>query len=105
MSQLSRVYPYDKIIMLNVLYDTLDTIGFQIEKANSERGTVIARSDTKPNTRVRIACNGVSPESKDKTLIKIFPEPENDFGKRLAEAVLEEISATVKRTLGHQDVH
>ena len=98
MNELFKVFPYDKSIMLNVLYDTLDSLGFQIEKANSERGTVIAVSDTKPSTRVRIACNGISTKAAE-TTIRIYPEPEDDFGKRLGETMLEEINATVQRTL------
>ncbi|NLT15930.1 MAG: hypothetical protein GXY05_16520 [Clostridiales bacterium] len=101
MDDISRVFPYDRRIMLNVMYDTLDSLGFQIEKANSERGTLIAISPEEPIERVRIACSGVSPYRGD-TVVQIFPEHQSDAGKRLAEVLLEEISATTTRCQGYQ---
>lgn len=99
MDGISRVFPYDKRIMLNVLYDTLDTLGFQVEQANSERGTLITISAEEPPGRVRIACSSVLPESGE-TVVQIYPELANDAGNRLAGVLLDEISATVKRSLG-----
>lgn len=102
MNNLSRMFPYDKRIMLNVIYDTMDMLGFLIEKSNSERGTIIAISGTKPYTRIRIACSGILSEGEE-TIIQICPEPGDDAGKRLAGVMLDEISATVKRTLGFKE--
>lgn len=98
MDVISHVFPYDKRIMLNVLYDTLDILGFQIEKANSERGTLIAISAAEPRRRIHIECSGVSPESGE-TAVQIYPELADDAGKRLAGVLLDEISAIVKRSL------
>ncbi len=92
-----RVFPYDKRIMLNALYDTLEILGFQIETANSERGEIIAASTEKPFRRIRITCG--SPE-EGKTSVQLLPELADDAGKRLAGVVLDEISATVKCSLG-----
>lgn len=102
MDDLSRMFPYNKRIMLNVLYDTLDVLGFQIEKTNSERGTIIAISTVEPSRRVRIACNSISPEGS-KTVVQIYPELADDAGKCLGGVLLDEINATVKRSLGFKE--
>ncbi len=93
----SRRYPYDKRIMLNVLYDTLDNLGFKIERSNSERGTIIAASKEEKPKRVRIACGGVLPEGRE-TEIKIYPEPGSE-AEGLGEIILDEMDAMVKRSL------
>lgn len=101
MDDISRVFPYDRRIMLNVLYDTLDILGFHIEKANSKSGTFIVNSAEEPSERVRIACGGGSPD-RGKTAVQIFPVHQGGAGKRLADVLLEEISATAARSLGYR---
>lgn len=97
MDNLYRIFPYDKHIMLNVLYDSLDILGFQVEKANSERGTITAKSTGETLRRFRIAFNTVSQEGK--TTLQIYPEEEDERGMQLAEVLLDEITATTKRSL------
>jgi hypothetical protein len=94
---LSRVFPYDKSIMLSVLYDTLDALGFNIEQANSERGTIIIISAGTPNRRMRIACNSILTQRK--TTIQIFPEIMDETGEHLSRVLLDELSATIKRNM------
>lgn len=72
------------------------------EKANRDRGTLIALSTVEPSRRDRIACSGVSSEGSE-TVGQIYPELADDAGKRLAEVLFDEISATVKRSLGFKE--
>jgi|LSQX01.2.fsa_nt_gb hypothetical protein len=102
MVDISRVFLYGKRIMLNA-FDTLDALGFTIEKANSERGTLIAVPKDDSSRRIRIACNGASPGStygvspgRNDTTVSIIPENPDEAGRNLSLALLDEISATVK---------
>jgi hypothetical protein len=98
MDDISRVFPYDKCIMLNVLYDTLDALGLIIENANSERGTLIATSKDEPPRRIYIACSSTSPGGGE-TAVSIFPELPDDAENSLSKVLLDEISSTVKNCL------
>src|SRR5690554_5502420 len=103
MDALSHLYPYEKDVMLNVLYDTLDSIGFRIEHANSERGTIIAVSSSPSQRSMRIALNGVP--LKGESVISIFPEIEDDFGKQLSKVLFDEIASTIKQSIDRYDTN
>lgn len=90
MSSISSVFPYQKSIMLNILYDALETLGFKIEQANSERGTIIAHSTGEPQRRMQIACNSILLEEKAR--VEIFPEIEDEESQLLSKMVIAEIS-------------
>ena len=103
MDDLSRVFPYDKLLMLNVLYNTLGTLGFEIEKANSEEGILqfVAVSTLEPSRRVHIAC-GDLPKANS-AVVQIRFEPAEDAGKRFVEVIFDEISATLKRSFSSKE--
>ena len=92
-----RVFPYDKRIMLNALYDTLEILGLEVETANSERGEITAVSTEKPFHRISITC--VS-RGEGHTLVRLQPDLADDRAKALACVLLDEIGATVKSSLG-----
>lgn len=101
MNIVSDIFPYNKQTMLNVLYDTLDFLGYEIERANSQRGTLIALSANEPRERIRIACSNVD-LSNDRSSIQIYSEIEGLQGELLAGVLLDEIRATAKRSLKPQ---
>lgn len=90
------VFPYERSLVLNALYDTLESMGLKIEQVNSERGTVIARSTELLSRSIRIACNGVPLEEKSKVIL--FPDIEDAAGEQLSKIILEEINATIQRS-------
>jgi len=97
MDDLSHSFPLNKGIMLNVLYDTLDKLGFYLEKANSERGTLIVLSSGPESRRMRIACEGSS--TVNQSTIRVFPDIMDDTGRQTARLLMDEILATVKSSL------
>jgi hypothetical protein len=97
MDALSHIFPLDKGLMLNVLYDTLEKVGFYLEKANSERGTLIVISSSKESRRMRIACE--SSITENKSIVQIFPEIIDDTGQQMAKMLMEEILTTVHSSI------
>lgn len=93
MDTLSQKFPLSKGLMLNVLYDTLENLGFYLEKANSERGTLIVLSSAPTSRRMRIACEGSNNGSQ--SVIRIFPDIMDDIGRQMAKVLMDEILATV----------
>ncbi len=93
MDALSQKFPLNKGLMLNVLYDTLERIGFHLEKANSERGTLIVVSSSQAGRRMRIACEGSYTDHQ--SIIQIFPDIMDDIGQQMAKVLMEEITATI----------
>lgn len=93
MDTLSQKFPLNKGLMLNVLYDTLEYLGFYLEKANSERGTLIVLSSAPTARRMRIACEGSNNGSQ--SVIRIFPDIMDDIGRQMAKVLMDEILATV----------
>lgn len=96
MDAFRHVFPYEKSVMLNILYDTLDSIGFTIESANSERGTIIVLSSEPTGYCMRIALN--SYPSEKKSVIEIFPDIKNNISEDLSKMLLDEIKATIIRS-------
>lgn len=97
MDALSHIFPLDKGLMLNVLYDTLEKVGFYLEKANSERGTLIVISSDEESRRMRIACE--SSITENKSIVRIFPEITDDTGHQIAKKLMEEILTTVHSSI------
>jgi hypothetical protein len=93
MDALSHQFALSKEIMLNVLYDTLERIGFTLEKANSERGTLIVFSSNQAGRRMRIACEGSYTEQH--SIVRIFPDIMDAIGQQTAKLLMEEIIATI----------
>lgn len=74
MSEYTRDYPYNKTMVLNAVYDAVDTINFLIDKANSMRGTLIISSASFPRVGGRLA---ISPDDTiGHTRVEIFPKGE-----------------------------
>ncbi|MBP8614022.1 MAG: hypothetical protein KBI40_04105 [Firmicutes bacterium] len=75
MSEYTREYPYEKTMVLNAVYDAVDTMNFLIDKANSMRGTLIISSASFPRIGGRVA---ISPDdTTGHTRVEIFPKCED----------------------------
>lgn len=94
MASQSRCFPYEKNIVINALYDTIEALGLSLDSSNSMRGTLIV-SDTEHTGKMRIALS--FDVGKDQTQVEIFPE---DTGINITEVwstvVLDELSRGMK---------
>ena len=93
----SRCFPYDKSIVINALYDTIEALGLHLDSSNSMRGTLVV-SDARQTGNMRIALNAEG--GTDRTRVDVFPE---DSGGGIAEIwspiILDELSGTIQRAL------
>ncbi|NLT49104.1 MAG: hypothetical protein GXX92_11900 [Clostridiales bacterium] len=70
MNENRQTFQYEKAIMLSAIYDALDALDFNIDTANSSRGTLTVSSHTFPGLGGRIA---VSPLlSENGTTVEVF---------------------------------
>lgn len=91
----ARSFPYEKPVILNVLYDALDAVDISIDHSNSMRGTLLVSLGGAPEDKMRIA---ISPSlNEDETLIEIFPESEGFENGELITALFDEMDALIKR--------
>ena len=91
----SRCYPYERSIVINALYDTIDALGLSLDSANSERGTLIV-SDTKHFGSLRIALSG---EGRPVcTQVVIFSHDSDlSLAKMWSPVILDELSGTIQK--------
>ena len=101
MDDIPHVFEYEKSIVLSGLYDTLDMLGFSIEQANSERGTIIAVPAGMPDRRIRIACSSIL--NKGKTSVQFFPDIRDETGECISRTLLDELNAILKRS--HEEIN
>jgi len=95
MSEYTREYPYEKTMVLNAIYDAVDTIGFLIDKANSMRGTLIISSASFSRIGGRVAIS--SDDTIGHTRVEIFPKCEDTPLLGWPCALLDETEALLKR--------
>lgn len=96
----SRCFPYDKSIVINALYDTIDALGLCLDSSNSIRGTLIV-SDAQHTGRMRIALSAAGNTAR--TQIDVFPEDsDKDVFDAWNAVILDELSGMIQR-LCHPD--
>ena len=95
MDKNERLYPYEKSIVINAIYDALDAIGFQINKANSGRGTLIVSAHTVPEMQYRIALTP-SLTSED-TSVEVFSLAGEDTSDEWVAALFNEMKAILRK--------
>lgn len=99
----SRCFPYDKSIVINALYDTIDALGLCLDSSNSIRGTLIV-SDARHTGRMRIALSAAA--STAHTQVDVFPEDSDMSVFDSWNAVmLDELSGTIQRARHNERVH
>ena len=91
----SKLFPYDKVTVLNILYDALDAMALRIDKSNSARGTLLVSSDMEPKKEIRIA---LTPRfTEDKTLVEIYPVGEDELIHEWVSALYDEMKAVIRK--------
>ncbi len=95
MASQSRCFPYEKSVVLNALYDTIEKLGLSLDSANSARGTLII-SDAEHTGRMRIALNFDSGEGQ--TQLKVYPEDgDTGFADAWSSVIIDELTGSMKR--------
>lgn len=94
MESTSLCFPYEKNIVINALYDTIEALGLSIDSSNSARGTVVV-SDAENTGKMRIALGfGAKP---NQTQVEFFSGDSNgSFVERWSPIVLDELSGRMK---------
>ena len=88
-----RCFPYEKSIVINALYDTIEALGLCLDSSNSARGTLIV-SDPKHGGRMRIALNAAG----NTTEVDVFaPDSCKDVCDKWSAIILDELLGTIQR--------
>lgn len=94
MTSQRRCFAYEKNIVINALYDTIESLGLFLESSNSMRGTLIV-SDTKHAGKMRIAL-GFDAVRKQ-TQVEIFPDDTGiDITEVWGAVILDELSGRME---------
>lgn len=89
-----RCFAYEKNIVINALYDTIEALGLSLDSSNSMRGTLIV-SDTKHTGRMRIALSFDA--GKDQTQVEIYPVDSGiDITEIWGTVILDELSGKME---------
>lgn len=90
----SRCFPYEKSIVINALYDTIEALGLRLVSANSSRGTLIV-SDAPHNKAIRIALEAAAAGTQ--TQVTIYPQGAGSTPGAWGTVVFDELGATIER--------
>ena len=95
MASQSRCFPYDKSVVLNALYDTIERLGLSLDSANSARGTLIV-SDAEHTGRMRITLGFGSGDGQ--TQVEVYPEDgDTGFAEAWSPIIIDELTGSITR--------
>lgn len=95
MESKSPCFPYEKSIIINALYDTIEHLGLLLDSSNSARGTLIV-SGKENIGKMRIAL-GVG-ERANQTHVDFFPEDKNkSFVEMWSPIILDELEGRIEQ--------
>lgn len=95
MKEYSKKFPYDKAVVLNLLYDALDIMAIKVKKANSVRGTVQVSFGVEPGNEFRIE---LTPSlSETDTLVQVFYQDTKEKSDEVVEALYDEMESIIKK--------
>lgn len=91
----SRCFPYEKSIVINALYDTIESLGLRLDRSDSARGMLIV-SNPQQTGRMKIHLDATAIETQ--TLVSILPESaDGNPSVSWSAVILDEISATIQK--------
>lgn len=94
MDSQAKCFHYEKSIVINALYDTIEALGLRLESSNSARGTLIV-SEAGRKGKIRIA---LDPSAANKTRVSLFAEDEDgSISKTWSTIILDELAGTIQR--------
>lgn len=95
MEMRSRCFPYEKSIVINALYDTIESLGLRLDRSDSTRGMLIV-SDERQTERMQINLAATAIETQ--TRVSILSESTYTSPSVSWSAVIfDELSATIER--------
>lgn len=92
----NRCFHYEKCIVINALYDTVEALGLSLDSSNSMRGTLIV-SDAEHIGKMRIALSiGVN---ANQTQVEFIPAEDSNaiFVEKWSPVILDELAGRIKR--------
>jgi hypothetical protein len=95
MSVHGRCFPYEKSIVINALYDTIEALGLCLDNSDSVRGR-LAVSGAGQTGKMRIVLSVAG--KAEGTQVDIFLESsDKDAGDAWSTVVFDELAATIKK--------
>lgn len=95
MAAYSRCFPYEKSIVINALYDTIDALGLCLEGSDSARGTLVV-SDARRTGRIRLVLGAAG--CAEETRVDLSSEgADGDAWEAWNAVLLDELSGTIER--------
>ncbi len=96
MAQQSQCFPYEKSIVINALYDTIEALGLKLESSNSSRGTLIVSNANTGKMRIALGFGA----NANQTQVDIYPEDGGmSFAEEWGPVVLDEIAGRIRRCI------
>lgn len=95
MNSQAKCFSYEKSIVINALYDTIEALGLRLDSSNSARGTLIV-SEPGRTGKIRIALEAAN--STNRTRVSVFPEDaEESIFATWSVIILDELLGTIQR--------
>ena len=95
MVTMKRCFPYERSIVTNALYDTIEKLGLILDSVDSARGTLII-SDEHLERTMRVELRAVG--DGEETAVSIYPQGEGgDACDKWGRLVLGELDKTIEQ--------
>ena len=95
MASRSRCFPYEKSVLINALYDTIEALGLSLDGSDSMGGTLVV-SGAERIGKLRIALGFGA--NANQTQVEVFPEESNvRFAEIWTPIILDELAGKMKR--------
>lgn len=92
---LKQSFPYEKSIVTNALYDTIEKLELNLDSSNSARGTLIV-SEGRFAGKMRIGLS--TGASEQETAVSIFPEGAGEgTSAKWGRIILRELATTIEQ--------
>jgi hypothetical protein len=98
----SRVFPFERSIVINSLYDTIDELGLILEDSDGTYGSLTVCDEVNTG-RMRIKLDAAEDDSQ--TRVAIIPDnAEGEGWDSFCSAIFDELSATIRRACNLREV-
>ncbi len=104
MSSRGRCFPYERNIVKNALYDTIEALGLSLDSADSTQGVFVV-SNPWNTGKMRILI--VPGKGENQTQLEICPDNENDnCAETWRPIIIDELEGSIKRmdSIGRREV-
>lgn len=95
-------FPFEKSIVLNALYDTLDKLGYHVKHANRERGTINIETEGPAKQIFRLGCDSM--QGNKSTVVQIIPATPDKLDEKTSAFLFDELGATLMQCMKHKRI-